>query len=643
MSSFFHRRKLACRSVRRGVRLGLAGCCLLLAADAATAQPFTFQYLRNDLDALHFGSITWADADGDGLLDVLLTGAPEAGPPYTPAARLFLNRREITLLLGEEQVPAPFRLFDRFDLPVRVWHSAAAWSDYDHDGDPDLVVLGAVNAEEPFVAATRLLRNDGGGTFTPAAALRGLHSGSAAWGDFDNDGDEDLLLTGVAADGYATLLYRNDGDGAFAEVDAGLVGVAFGEAEWGDFDNDGDLDILAAGVTDRAFVTRVYRNDGGGVFVDLQADLLGLAFSAVDWGDFDNDGDLDILAAGGVLDTRVLVGALLVYRNDRNDRFSPVLAETGSFLEGEAEWGDFDNDGSLDFLVVGARFPDGPRTARVYANQDNRLHAVLHLAGTLFGDAAWGDFDGDDDLDVALGGLARNANVLANLYENTQRRVNTAPEPPEGLRAVVAGNAVTLSWDAASDDQTAAPGLTYNLRVGAAPGGLDVVSPLADPATGRRLVAAPGNVFHNTSWRLTGLPPGAYFWSVQAVDASFVGSAFAAEGSFSVAATGETSTDTAREDAARRETLLPNFPNPFRERTTIGYALGEAAPVRLAVYDVLGRRVAVLVDGFETPGQKTVAWDGLDERGERLAPGLYVYRLETGTGYTQSRAMTLLR
>ncbi len=592
MPSFFHRRKLACRSVRRGVRLGLAGCCLLLAADAATAQPFTFQYLRNDLDALHFGSITWADADGDGLLDVLLTGAPEAGPPYTPAARLFLNRREITLLLGEEQVPAPFRLFDRFDLPVRVWHSAAAWSDYDHDGDPDLVVLGAVNAEEPFVAATRLLRNDGGGTFTPAAALRGLHSGSAAWGDFDNDGDEDLLLTGVAADGYATLLYRNDGDGAFAEVDAGLVGVAFGEAEWGDFDNDGDLDILAA---------------------------------------------------GGVLDTRVLVGALLVYRNDRNDRFSPVLAETGSFLEGEAEWGDFDNDGSLDFLVVGARFPDGPRTARVYANQDNRLHAVLHLAGTLFGDAAWGDFDGDDDLDVALGGLARNANVLANLYENTQRRVNTAPEPPEGLRAVVAGNAVTLSWDAASDDQTAAPGLTYNLRVGAAPGGLDVVAPLADPATGRRLVAAPGNVFHNTSWRLTGLPPGAYFWSVQAVDPSFVGSAFAAEGSFSVAATGETSTDTAREDAARREALLPNFPNPFRERTTIGYALGEAAPVRLAVYDVLGRRVAVLVDGFETPGQKTVAWDGLDERGERLAPGLYVYRLETGTGYTQSRAMTLLR
>ncbi len=622
----------------------LAGLSLVgLIVCQAAAQPFTFQYLRNDLAPLGFGAIAWADADGDGLLDVLATGAPEPAPPFTPTARLFLTRQEITILLGEEQVPAPFRTFDGIDLPVRLWHNDAAWSDFDHDGDPDLLLAGATSAEEPFAATTQLLRNDGAGAFTPVASLRGVHSGSAAWGDYDNDGDEDLLLTGVSGDDYVTLLYRNDGGGVFSEVEAGFVGVAFGEAAWGDFDGDGDRDVALSGVSDDAFVTRIYRNDGDGVFSEMDAGLTGLAFSAVDWGDFDGDGDGDLLAAGGVLDAHVLQGALRVYRNEGNVRFTEFLAENGGFLAGAAAWGDYDNDGALDALVVGARFPDGPRTARIYQNQGSRLQPVLSLAGTLFGDAAWGDFDGDRDLDVALGGLARNANVLTNLYENTQKRVNTPPAAPSGLNAAVSGNSVVLSWNAAADDQTAAPGLTYNLRVGAAPGGLDVVAPLADLATGRRLVAAPGNVFQNTRWRLTGLRPGAYFWSVQAVDASFVGSPFAAEGSFSIAGTGETSTAVEGDDPAGRHALLPAYPNPFREQTTLRYALPAPAAVRLAVYDVLGRRVRVLADGFEAAGEKSVAWDGRAADGARAAPGVYVFRLETSEGYAQSRTTTLLR
>ena len=91
---------------------------------------------------------------------------------------------------------------------------------------------------------------------------------------------------------------------------------------------------------------------------------------------------------------------------------------------------------------------------------------------------------------------------------------------------------MTIQWNAAQDAQTPAPGLSYNLRVGTTPGGTDVVSPMARPATGHRLLAARGNAGHNLQWTLKNLPPGTYFWSVQTIDNSYKGSSFAPEGTF---------------------------------------------------------------------------------------------------------------
>jgi hypothetical protein len=93
-----------------------------------------------------------------------------------------------------------------------------------------------------------------------------------------------------------------------------------------------------------------------------------------------------------------------------------------------------------------------------------------------------------------------------------------------------------LHWQPASDNQTASAGLTYNIRMGTTPGGGEIVSPMADPATGYRRIVAQGNVFHNTSWPIKNLQPGTYFWSVQAIDNNFSGSPFAPERSFTIAA-----------------------------------------------------------------------------------------------------------
>ncbi len=100
----------------------------------------------------------------------------------------------------------------------------------------------------------------------------------------------------------------------------------------------------------------------------------------------------------------------------------------------------------------------------------------------------------------------------------------------------------------------------------------------------------------------------------------------------------------AKKDVALPSDLqfLPNRPNPFREQTTLEYVLPDPASVRLAVYDVLGRQVRVLVDGKQKAGRHTVQWDGHDESGKKMASGVYLARLVVG-GTTKVRKMTFVR
>ncbi len=622
--------------LRFSVRSFLAVLSFAFLLASAAAQPFTFEFADSDLTDLSYGSASWADADGDGKLDAFLTGAQRAFAPYEPTSRLFLSRSARAAFGG-----GIFQNFEPVGMPAGLWHSDAAWSDYDGDGDLDVLLLGATNESEPFAGFCELYRNDGSGGFSPVgAALRPIYSGSADWGDYDNDGDPDLLVTGMTAAGPLTRLYRND-DGLFAEVDAGLTGVAFGEVAWGDYDSDGDLDVLLTGVAEDVFLTQIYRNDGG-AFVPLQLSLPALAFGSVAWGDYDADGDLDFALLGGVLDPKVMEGRFFIYRNNGGSSFTPAFTDDG-YLAGDTFWGDYDVDGDLDVLAVGALYPDGPRFTRVYKNQANGTFvAVLHLVGAIFSDAAWGDYDDDGDLDVLLAGLAGSSQNISNLYRNTQTLINTPPGAPSGLQAQVQDGAATLSWQPATDAQTLASGLTYNLRVGTAPGASDVMPPLSDPATGRRRLAAHGNVFHNSSWRLN-LAPGTYYWSVQAVDAAFKGGAFAEEGSFTVSSTGGTVTDVERPDGLGQSALAQNYPNPFAGQTQIRYALEAPGTARVAVYDVLGRQVKVLADGPAPAGERTLAWDGRSDTGERLSAGVYVLRLETDAGPARSRTMTLLQ
>ena len=137
---------------------------------------------------------------------------------------------------------------------------------------------------------------------------------------------------------------------------------------------------------------------------------------------------------------------------------------------------------------------------------------------------AWGDFDGDGDLDAALAGRDKSF-ILINVVATA----NTVPGAPAPVGSSYVPGEITLSWSDAADAETQPYGLTYNVRIGTSSGDDDVLAPMADLSTGLRRIAAMGNAQTSTSRSVTGLAPGTYYWSVQSVDSAFAGSPWATE------------------------------------------------------------------------------------------------------------------
>ena len=145
-----------------------------------------------------------------------------------------------------------------------VYVGSVAWGDYDNDGDLDILLTGYDSNENEI---SKIYRNNGDNTFTEQTgiSLTGVYDGSVAWGDYDNDGDLDILLTGSDNINYISTIskiYRNNGDNTFAEqTGISLTGVNFSSVAWGDYDNDGDLDILLTGRSGSGYFSKIYRNN----------------------------------------------------------------------------------------------------------------------------------------------------------------------------------------------------------------------------------------------------------------------------------------------------------------------------------------------------------------------------------------------
>lgn len=329
--------------------------------------------------------VSVADYDNDGFVDLYLTNVG--------ANALYRNKGDGTFL----DVTQKSGVGD-----VR-WSSSSGWSDYDGDGDLDLFVANYVDYDLGKLpefgkgryciyrglevlcgprgmkgAGDALYRNNGDGSFTDisrqagVADERGAFGLGVAWGDFDNDGDQDLF---VANDTQANFLYLNQGNGVFKE--AGLLSGAALDANGkaragmgvaiGDYDRDGKLDLGVTNFADESYA--LFRNQGGGVFQDAasQTEVAKTSQPYLGWGmffaDFDNDGWLDLLAANGHVypqiekTTAKYKQPCLLFRNTGRGNFVNVSSEAGAGLTTArshrgAALGDLDNDGDLDLVLM---------------------------------------------------------------------------------------------------------------------------------------------------------------------------------------------------------------------------------------------------------------------------------------------------
>ena len=224
-----------------------------------------------------------------------------------------------------------------------------------------------------------------------------------AWGDADRDGDLDLAVGNLVQPGAdSSQLWTNDGKGGFSVQPA--FGVAFTFAlSWGDYDNDGDLDMAVGNYGGN----RLFVNDGMGGFTE-QVQFGGGATIAVGWADYDLDGDLDLAVGNGILG---VPGQNYLYVNNGDGTFTAIAA----FGEGQTDslaWGDFDQDGDPDLAVGNGGFGYEEQNYLYVNNGDGTFTGIAAFGALDTATVAWADATGDGLLDLAVGNWNAGQNYL---------------------------------------------------------------------------------------------------------------------------------------------------------------------------------------------------------------------------------------
>jgi hypothetical protein len=498
---------------QNALRLPAACALLILFAGNLPAQVL-FTNMPIAAPGVDTGWAAWGDYDNDGRLDFALLGYDS----LNPLTEIWRNTGS-----GFTQTTVP-------GLPG-AYDGVLVWGDYDNDGRLDFLLTGHGRTSR----IAQLWRNTGGGFATvDVPGLPGVEFSAAAWGDFDNDGRLDFLITGSSTSGAIAQLWRNTGAGFTNVPIPDLPGVILGSVAWGDYDNDGRLDFLITGYTAPTRICQLWRNTGTGFTNVPIPGLPGVQLGGAIWGDYDGDGRLDFLLTGTTNGAATGVIAQM-WRNTGNGLVNVPIPGLPGVYYSAAAWGDYDNDGRLDFLLTGSTngTADGV-VAQLWRNTGAGFSSVSvpGLPGVDGSSVAWGDYDNNGRLDFLMTGYT-GSSFVSQLWRSTGAVASNAPPAePSGLASSVSGHLVSLFWNMAADDHTPSATLSYNLRVGTSAGAGDVLSPQA-ASGGFRSLPALGNCQLRTNAQLT-LPSGIYYWSVQAVDGAFAGSPFASAQVFTV-------------------------------------------------------------------------------------------------------------
>ncbi len=362
--------------------------------------------------------------------------------------------------------------------------------------------------------------------------------GSVALGDINNDGKLDLALNGQSGGGKISKIYINNGSSFVGNStwESNLTPVYESSLAFGDINNDGNLDIALcgdAGLSDET--TKIYINNGTTLIETStwEENLLGVDWCSMTFGDYNNDNYLDFTLIGHTTQDNHRI-----YRNN-GSTFTEIhneINDLAGIFEGSLAWGDYDNDGNLDLIATGN---EGYTTLYLYNginfttySQDPESH-ILNLekgSSTVFG-----DIDNDGDLDLVLFGYLQSVDNQAKIYTSNRSltKNNTKPSPPgSNFNSTFnfSTEKLTLSWGNGSDTETPTLGLYYNLRVGTCSGCHDVISGIyggsSNPTAGYF-----GNMMRRKRIVLNrpDLENKTVYWAVQTIDTGLAKSSWSTE------------------------------------------------------------------------------------------------------------------
>ena len=382
------------------------------------------------IDAINLcGGTVIDDFDNDGYLDILTS-------TWDPSGQIILFRN-----LGNGKFERRTRkaglegLFGGLNL---------IQADYDNDGDVDVLVLRGAWLGEGGRHPNSLLQNDGTGRFrdvTFEVGLGDVHypTQTAAWADFDNDGDLDLY---IGNEQWPNQLFKNDGNGHFIDVaaQAGVQNNRFSKGViWGDYDNDRLPDLYVSNYKEE---NRLYHNNGDGTFTDV-APKLGVtspieSFPVWFW-DYNNDGVLDLYVASWWPDVKYVAAEFFdipheaefncLYEGDGQGGFQELASQRNLNRVSQpmgANFGDLDNDGWLD-MYLGTGYPEYEALMPnlMFRNRNGTSFEDVTMSGG-FGHLQKGhgvafadlDNDGDQDVYIQMGGAFAGDQFNNVLFEN---------------------------------------------------------------------------------------------------------------------------------------------------------------------------------------------------------------------------------
>jgi len=477
-----------------------------------------------------------ADFNSDGLLDIVVGNFSQS------------------IILYKNNFSSFSRYTDTAGMNLLSYGGSINWFDYNRDGRIDCYVGN--NGIPP--RANYFFRNNNLINFTQIADSVGFtdvtSTLSTACADFDNDGDVDIFTgSQTLFAGKTNFLYKNNGNGTFTDVSiaSGLLVINYSwGADWGDYDNDGDLDLYVANFNG---VNNLFKNNGNGTFTDV-ALVLGVANNSgsftCGWADYDNDGLLDLFLGndGNGLDK--------LFKNN-GTAFTDVAAAVGMsdmLLSNSCSWGDFDNNGYLDLYCSNNGVPN-----RLYKSSGGtNKWLIVKLTGTDLKNAPIGA-----RVTLKAGGNSFMREVQGGSGHNGQNSL-----PLEfGVGGSIIIDSLIVRWP--------------------------------DGDIGRL-----SNVSTN-----------------QILNISEVSTGVTVNGN----------------NIPNKFSLSQNFPNPFNPVTKITYSLPKSTQVYISIFNSLGKKIMTLVNAHEQAGIYNV-----EVNASELSSGIYFYKIET-PDFIESKKMNLIK